>query len=79
VSPSESNPTNSNETVNALHLQMAQQMERIYLYLERICITEAKNFSDSGRANFRRAQAELQRVRLLLYDLTGVMPESRIK
>ena len=49
-------------------LLFLKHIERLYVHLERIKMNEAKLFSDSGRANLRRAQSELQQMRLLLYD-----------
>lgn len=54
--------------------EIAEKIEKVYVYLEHIAMTEAKLFSDSARANLRRAQSELQRARLQLYDSIGPMP-----
>lgn len=45
-----------------------ESIEHVYLCLEHIARNEAHNFSDSGKANLRRAQARLQRLRLLLLN-----------
>ncbi len=52
-------------------LQMVEQVQRLYILLEQISTREAKSFSDNGRANLRKAKAELQRMRLTLRDITG--------
>jgi hypothetical protein len=36
-------------------------------------MSQAKLFSDSGKANLRLAQSEIQHMRLLLYDLPDEM------
>lgn len=43
-------------------------IEHIYLCLEHIARHEARNFSDAGKANLRRAQGGLQKLRLILLD-----------
>lgn len=60
-------------------LQFIECIESLYVYLERIKMTEAKLFSDSGKANLRRAQSEIQHMRLLLYDLLDEMKTHSIE
>ena len=50
---------------------LAQRIELIYMYLGHIVIQEANFFSHSGKASLLRAQCELQRIGLLLLDLTA--------
>lgn len=57
-------------------LTILERIEKIYLHLEYIAKIEAKNFSDSGKANLRRAQADLQRVRLAIIDLSDPVTKS---
>jgi len=44
------------------------RIERVYNNLEYITRVEAGSFSNVGKANLRRAQAEIQRIRLALLD-----------
>ncbi|HLX90444.1 MAG TPA: hypothetical protein VKR32_02100 [Puia sp.] len=53
---------------------VTERIEKIYTSLELIATNEAKSFSNSGKANLRKSQAEIQRIRLLLYDLMGISP-----
>jgi hypothetical protein len=62
---------NSSDTHN---ISIPERIERVYVFLEQIAKNEAKSFSNSGRANLRRAQSELQRARLSLYDLAEETP-----
>ena len=67
------NPARHYQTDTPLQ-EIVEKIEKAYVYLEHIAMTEAKSFSDSGRANLRRAQSELQRARLKLDDLVGRRP-----
>lgn len=62
------------DTLNIRELKIVERVESIYLFLERIARNSAKSFSDSDKANLRRAQSQIQRVRLWLYDVTGTTP-----
>ena len=55
-------------------IKLLERVEKIYLYLEHVALQDAKNLSDSGKGNIRKARAELQRIRLSLYDITGSKP-----
>ncbi len=54
--------------------QIVERIEKTYVFLEHLARTEAKFFSDAGRGNLRKAQSELQRIRLWLYDVIGSPP-----
>lgn len=54
-------------SIAATHYQ--DILKNVYLSFEQIINTEAKNLSDSGRANIRRAQTGVQRMGLLTDDL----------
>jgi hypothetical protein len=58
-----------NAASQANPFSLPERIERVYLFLEQLARYEAKSFSDSSKACLRRAQAELQRMRLELYDL----------
>src|SRR5689334_16259956 len=52
-------------------IKILERVEKIYMHLEHVALYDAKNLSDSGKGNIRKARAELQRIRLSLYDITG--------
>lgn len=47
---------------------LVERIEKVYICIEKIIMNEAQHFSNSGRAALRRAQAELQKIRLSLQD-----------
>lgn len=49
--------------------ELIQRLEKVYVHFEQLAVKEASRFSDSGKASLRRAQGQLQKVRLLLYHL----------
>jgi len=55
-------------------IKILERVEKIYLHLEHVALNDAKSLSDSGKGNIRKARAELQRIRLSLYDITGGKP-----
>lgn len=69
-----------NEQLNSLNSELKQlntitgnnyteALRHVYINLETIVNTDAKNLSDSGRANLRRAQAAIQKMKLLTDDI----------
>lgn len=58
--------------------EMGETLRNIYTCLEFITFNDAKNLSDPGKANVRRAQAAIQKIKLLTDDmamLSGVTVE----
>ena len=71
--PSQSNDTSHQHNVYAhLHLdeviEMVTQVSIVYTSLEYIIMKEGMKLSDSSRINMRRAQADIQKLRLKLLD-----------
>lgn len=56
-------------------LSLIERIEQVYIYLEQIAKNEAQSFSNSSKANLRRAQVELQRIRLLLMEMVSKPPK----
>ena len=50
-------------------LQIVEKFENIYSFPERLKMYESKAFSNSSKANLRKTQSDIQRIRLWLYDL----------
>jgi PAS domain S-box-containing protein len=48
-------------------------LQLLYTNLEYIATTEARRLGDSAKANIRRAQAAIQRMKLLTSDITGYL------
>ncbi len=65
---------NTNEDLHIDELQIIERIEKIYVFLERISMNEAKFFASQDKAALRKARSELQRIRLWLYDITGTRP-----
>lgn len=55
---------------------LIERLEKVYTNLEYISVHDAEHFSNTGKANLRKAQSEIQRIRLSLYDLMGAPVES---
>jgi signal transduction histidine kinase len=51
----------------------SETLRHIYIYLESIVTNDARNLSDSGRANLRRAQSSIQRLKLLTNDIANYL------
>jgi signal transduction histidine kinase len=47
----------------------SETLRHVYINLETIVTTDARNLSNSGRANIRRAQAAVQKMKLLTNDI----------
>lgn len=51
----------------------SEALRHIYINLEAIVTTDARNLSDSSRANLRRAQSSIQRLKLLTNDINNYL------
>jgi len=58
-----------------------EALRHVYINLETIITSDARNLSDSGRANIRRAQSAVQKMKLLTNDITNYLElyDARIK
>ena len=50
-----------------------ETLRQLYIYLESVVTNDARNLSNAGRANVRRAQAAIQKMKLLTDDLRSYM------
>ena len=58
------------KTFNSLAVNYyAETLRHVYINLETIVTTDARNLSNSSRANIRRAQAAIQKMKLLTNDI----------
>jgi len=57
----------------------ADTLRHIYINLETIATTDARNLSNSSRANIRRAQAAAQKMKLLTNDINNYLKLYEIK
>lgn len=46
-----------------------ETLQTLYMYLEHIVKTDARNMTDSGKSNLRRAQSSIQKLKLLTQDI----------
>lgn len=51
----------------------SEVLRQVYIHLETIVTTDARTLSDSSRANLRRAQSAIQRMKLLTNDITNYL------
>jgi signal transduction histidine kinase len=51
----------------------SETLRHVYIYLESIVTNDARTLSDSGRANLRRAQSSIQRLKLLTNDINNYL------
>ncbi len=54
--------------------QVVERIESLYIFLEEVAMNEARHFSNHDKGRLRRARADVQRIRLWLYDVTGMKP-----
>jgi len=59
----------------------SEALRHVYINLETIITSDARNLSDSGRANIRRAQSAVQKMKLLTNDIHNYLElyDARIK
>src|SRR5688572_9389256 len=59
----------------------SEALRHVYIYLETIITSDARHLSDSGRANIRRAQSAVQKMKLLTNDINNYLElyDARIK
>lgn len=51
----------------------SEALRHVYINLETIITSDARNLSDSGRANIRRAQSAVQKMKLLTNDINNYL------
>ena len=51
----------------------SEALRHVYINLETIITNDARHLSDSGRANLRRAQSAIQKMKLLTNDITNYL------
>ena len=51
----------------------SEALRQVYIHLEAIVTTDARTLSDSSRANLRRAQSAIQKMKLLTNDITNYL------
>ena len=51
----------------------SEVLRQVYIHLETVVTTDARTLSDSGRANLRRAQSAIQRMKLLTNDISNYL------
>ncbi len=51
----------------------SEALRHVYINLETIITSDARRLSDSGRANIRRAQSAIQKMKLLTNDITNYL------
>ena len=51
----------------------SETLRQVYINLETIITTDARHLTDSGRANLRRAQSAIQKMKLLTNDITNYL------
>jgi PAS domain S-box-containing protein len=70
---------NQLETMNHItNSEFREMLQTMYTCLEYVAVKDAQHFSNTGKANIRKAQAYTQKIRLAMHDLTAYLQLNKI-